>query len=208
MILLTANTYVHYGNFNVIDTFMIDSLRLFYADGDTVKTSCNISFLGDAGFDGNFEVGGKLTVDSLISGKKVGLYAFLNEQDTTTVVASELSFLQGSFTNSPSYGFGNDGDTLLYIGSDTVNMLIGYDITASHSMPSSYIELVIENDDSTYTNQSMRTYAKNLGQKYSFSGHLVICLVPNHKIKLMLTSDKSGDIIVEKLTTYAMRFYF
>jgi len=199
---------IQMGNFDIKDTLKIGGLNVMARQDSAINTLCDMLFWGDASFTGDFHIQGKLTVDSLITGKKIGIYAFLNEVDTTTIITSDsLHFLQGSFTNSPSFGFGATVDTLLYTGTDTVYLLIGYDITSSHSMNNSDIKLAIQNDDSTYTNQNMETFAKNAGQFYSFSGHLVLQMHPNHKIKLMLFSNNTGDIIIKKMTAYATRFF-
>jgi len=181
------------------DSLRVNGLTTFYRDGDTTKSNCNMSFLGTANFTGN------LTADGYLTGKKSGVYSYVDT--TISIVTVDSLHLVSVFENSnPLQDFKLVGDTLVYTGSKQYFEGL-YFASISADVDSTTISLAIESGDSVYSDQKMLNFSQYSGQSNIISGNLVFEVDQYDTLYIRAEADSVCSLDFKKLTISIKEFF-
>jgi hypothetical protein len=127
--------------------------------------------------------------------KKAKLSAYLPADSaaaTTIGIADTWYFINGNFVNEDGYCFGFDGDTVQYIGADTVDMEISLTFSvATNTINTEAIFGVLKNDSTIRGCTFPRTLASTGDYARCSVQYVIYNVAPNDKIKLVTQADKA-----------------
>lgn len=152
----------------------------------------------------NFDSGG------YISGKKCGVFAYLDAPADTTITAAGTYYpIQGAFTNDPIEDFtAVPTPAIRYDGPKTQYFEIDWHAAGYGDANGQTIHIGVKKNGVLCTASVMGTFLKFLGEEQSLSGTCVVELATNDEIQLVVTSDGNGDILtLEQFTTTITEFF-
>jgi hypothetical protein len=153
-----------------------------------------------------------LTATGYITGKKVGIFAYLAAATPTTVtIAGTFYPLLGTFTKVEQEDF-TDATTYVpgdqYSGTLTQAFEHDWHATVSVDTASATVAMTSARDGVASTGAAMETLCKTAGEKYHLTGTCVCELATGEEKQLMITSDGDGDTVtVHRLTYTVTEFY-
>ena len=128
-----------------------------------------------------------------ISGKKVGIYAFLSAPaDTTITTAGTYYPVLGTFTNSPIESFSAAAvytPGIKYDGTLTQYFEIDWHTTIFANAPMTTVTFAIFKNGTLIGGSDMSQLCKTASYLYSLSGTCVVELATDDEIQLVITSD-------------------
>jgi len=172
-----------------------------------IKTGTGLVDFGD-----DVDVDGDVDVTGHVTGKKVGVYAYLNTPASTTItVAATYYPINGTFTNAPIEGF--SAATVVTPGIKYDEALTQYfeidwhaSVYCDHNTTT--VHFGIKKNGTLLPGSVMGSMCKNASQVYAISGTTVVELATDDEIQLVVTSDGSGDVItMEHYTTTITEFF-
>lgn len=147
-----------------------------------------------------------------ITGKKVGVYAYLTEPTGTTITTAGTFYpIGGSFTNAPVEGFGvaiTYTPGIKYTETLTQFFEIDWHTSVSASVNTTTVTLAISKNGTLIPGSDMLHLCKNSDQTYNLSGTCVVELAEGDEIQLIVTSNGDGDVLtIHKYTTTINEFF-
>ena len=124
-----------------------------------------------------------------------------DEAATTISIADTYYFLKGTFTNKDAYNFAFDGDTLQYVGSDSINVILFYSCTFRVGQVNTKVTTGVSINDVIAPQSVMERSISATTDRGSWSGLATLVLRHNDKIKLVVKADKTGTVTAYRFST-------
>ena len=155
---------------------------------------------------------GTLTATGFITGKKVGVFAYLSaEANTTITTAGTYEAIAGTFTNTVIESF--SAATVVtpgikYDGSLTQHLETDWHATIAADSNSVTVTMAVFKNGAMNPGSAMEILCKTAGESYSLSGTCVCEMETDDEMQLVVTSDNDGDVITVKEYTTTINEFF
>lgn len=153
---------------------------------------------------------GSVEASGYITGKKVGVFAYLESPASTTIVtAGTYEYIRGTFVNDPIEDFTTVATPAIrYDGDKTQYFEIDWHAEIEANFTNTDVEIAFKKNGVVCQCSPMKTRCFTPNAPYSISGTAVIELSTNDEIQLVVTSDGSGDVITfDNFTTTITEFF-
>jgi hypothetical protein len=174
-------------------------------DNDIIKLADTLEITPDTTFVRNKLkiTNGAIYVDGrVITPARASAYIATGDEAATTIsVADTYYFLKGTFTNLDTCDFQFSGDTLQYIGEETVNLTLHYSCTFGVGQVNTKVTTGVTVNDVVLPQSEMERTIAGTSDRGSWSGVASMELDTNDKIKLEVQADKTGTVTAYRFST-------
>lgn len=153
-----------------------------------------------------------INADSYITGKKVGVAAYLVTRTITATLRDTYTFVRGKFINAPLQGFiatRNIDDQPCIEYAESIPQYFKIDAHASFNVSehNTTITFAIRHNDTVLDQSKMSLFCKYNDEHYCLSGTAVVQLNEGDQIQIVVSSNTKCDITVCNLTTTINEFF-
>lgn len=154
-----------------------------------------------------------INADSYITGKKVGVAAYLDGKSMTAAQGDDTyTFVRGKFINAPLQGFiatRNRDDQPCIEYDEPIPQYFKIDAHASFNVSknNTTITFAIRHNDTVLDQSRMSLLCKYNDETYCLSGTAVVQLNEGDQIQIVVNADSKCDISVFNLTTTINEFF-
>lgn len=153
---------------------------------------------------------GTILTPSTITGKKLGVFAYLTAPAVSTIVtAGTYVPIAGTFSNAPMEGFSFSATPAIkYNHTLTQYFKIEWYASLKSDKSATQVSLSIKKDGLLLIGATMTQVCKQIGDLYTLAGTAVVELAQNGEIQLVLTCDKDNtNITIDTFTTTIHEFF-
>lgn len=185
-------------------------------DGDVIYNNGGV-FGSEAAFnwdkiDKILTVDGDISATGFITGKKVGIFAFLAAPAVTTITtAGTYVPIAGIFNNDPIEGFSaatTYTPGIKYTESKTTHFEVDWHAALEANLNNTEVKVTTAVNGMVCPDGIMTQFCKNLNQPYNMSGTCLHELSEGDELQLIVTSNGSGDqITFDNFTTTISEFF-
>jgi len=158
----------------------------------------------------NLHINGNITADGFISGKKAGVFAYLDNPEVTYINKSEIYYaINGSFINNPIFCFDVKAIPAIKYNCTTPQYFeVDWHATLSADKANTNIYIGIKRNGVFINKSEMKSRFFNADEPYSFSGTTVVYLDYNDTVQLVVSSDDADEnVLFQTFTTSISEFY-
>lgn len=169
-----------------------------------------IHWLGSLCVRDDLCVGNNINAEGYITGKQVGVFAFLSEPtETDTPDADVMVPVAGTFTNAPIKGFSTVATPAIRYDENKKQWFeIDGHITFSSLLPTTTVCVGVKINGVLDTGSVIHAYAQNLNQLYHVSGTIVLELEKDDEVQLVISSSRANNTLtVDGYTTSISEFF-
>lgn len=201
------NLFTVGGGFNEpsrVNLFQIKKDGTTYINDSTIIVTEDTTFIKNhVKIDSNLYVNGFIDFNgSVVTSAMASAYIEDGGQASTTISAADTYyFLKGAFTNVKSIDFMLSGDTLMYSGSSDVSLTLNYTCTFSVGQVNTTVTTAISINDIINSQSINDRKISATSDKGAWGGLATVSLKYGDKIKLVVSSDKTGTVTAERFST-------
>lgn len=170
--------------------YVQDTILMVTPDTTFIKNKLKVT-------DGAIYIDGRIITPSSAS----AYIASGDEASTTISIADTYYFMKGAFTNIDSCNFQFTGDTLQYIGSETIDVIILYTCTFGVGQVNTLVTTGISVNDVVLGQSEMDRTISATSDRGSWAGLATSLLNTNDKIKIIVKANKTGTVTAYKFST-------
>lgn len=156
---------------------------------------------------------GSIDATGYITGKKVGVAAYLAEKYMTSILADDTyTYVDGPFINDPVQGFiattNIDSQPCIFY-TEPLTQYFKIDAHASFQVAENdtTVTFAIRQNDKVLDQSRMSLFCKYNDEQYCLSGTAAVQLQQHDEIQIIVKADRKCEIIIISLTTTINEFF-
>lgn len=195
-----------------VDHLETDKYNILQSGSTAQVITGTVNITGSVYTSGSINSHDSINADSYITGKKVGVAAYLAKRDMTSILPYTYTYVRGGFINDPLQGFIETTNIDRQPCIEYVEPLTQYfeiDAHASFQVAANNttITFAIRHNDKVLDQSRMQLFCKYNDVQYCLSGTAVVQLQRHDQIQIVVSADRQCDIIVLTLTTTINEFF-